>query len=67
MILYSTATCPKCKVVKMKLDKAGIHYEVNENIEQMEALGIRSLPMAQIEGQLLDFPEIIAYLKSKGV
>lgn len=43
--VYSSSTCPKCKVLKMKLDKLGIVYNVNENISEMEKLGIKSLPM----------------------
>ena len=65
MILYSTSTCPKCKVVKMKLDKAGIKYEVNDNIEEMEALGIKSIPMLQKDGSLLDFNQIIQFIKQE--
>ena len=44
MIVYSSSTCPKCKVLKMKLDKAGVKYTVNENVEDMEMLGIKSIP-----------------------
>ena len=28
LILFTTATCPNCKMAKMLLDKAGIHYTV---------------------------------------
>ena len=64
MILFTTPTCPKCKVVKMKLEKAGIKYTVNENLAEAEALGIKSVPHAQMEdGAMLDFTGIIAYIK----
>ena len=62
MTLYSSSTCPKCKVLKMKLDKAGINYTVNENIKEMEDLGIKSLPYLQLsDGTLLDFSKAIAF------
>ena len=65
MILYSSSTCPKCKVIKMKLEKAGIEYTVNENIEEMQKLGIKTLPYLQIsDGTLLDFAEAIAFIKN---
>lgn len=64
MILFTTPTCPKCKVVKMKLEKAGIPYTVNENVADAEALGIRSVPQALLEsGAMLDFTAIIAYIR----
>ena len=65
MILYSTPTCPKCKVLKMKLDKAGIAYTANQNTEDMEALGIKSLPYLQLDdGTLLDFGAAVKYANS---
>ena len=62
MILYSSSTCPKCKVLKMKLDKAGMSYEVNENIEEMKELGIKSLPVLRLTDKLLEFPSAIAFI-----
>ena len=66
MILYSQSTCPKCKVLKMKLDKAGLEYEVNENIEDMEKLGIKSLPYLLFDDELMDFGQAVAFVKKLG-
>lgn len=66
MVLYSSSTCPKCKVLKMKLEKAGIKYTVNENIEDMQLLGIKTIPYLQTdEGTLLDFGEAVKYANGK--
>ena len=66
MIVYSSSTCPKCKVLKMKLDKAGVKYTVNENIEDMEILGIKSIPYLQLDnGTLLDFAEAVKYANAQ--
>ena len=62
MILYSSSICPKCKVLKMKLDKANIAYDTNQNMEDMEKLGIKSLPYLQLDdGTLLDFGAAVKY------
>lgn len=64
MTVFSSSTCPKCKVLKFKMDKAGMEYEVNENIEDMKALGIKTIPMLQLSnGELLDFGAAIAFVK----
>ena len=64
MILYTTSTCPRCNVVKVKLNQANLSYEVSTDIEQMEKLKIKQVPMLQLDdGTLLDFSGIIAYLK----
>ena len=50
----------------MKLEKAGIKYTVNENIEDMQLLGIKTIPYLQTdEGSLLDFGEAVKYVNGK--
>ncbi len=47
VILFSTKTCPNCKMATMFLDKAGIQYEVlyaDENRELVEQFDIKQAP-----------------------
>ncbi len=49
--LFTTATCPNCKIACATLDKAGFKYEkllANENKELAEALGIKQAPTLAI-------------------
>lgn len=65
MIVYSKSTCPNCKALKMKLDKAGIKYTVNENEEEQAALGFKSLPYLQLDnGTLLNLGEAVKYVNA---
>ena len=46
-ILFTTKTCPKCRMAKMFLDTAGITYEtvlVDDNVEMALAFGIKEAP-----------------------
>lgn len=60
-ILYSN-DCPKCKVLKRKLDDLKIDYEVVYHVKVMESLGIQSLPMLQVGDRRFAFAEAIRYL-----
>ena len=45
--LFTTATCPNCKIACSLLDKAGVAYEkllANEHVEMVEAFGIKQAP-----------------------
>lgn len=53
-ILYTTH-CPKCQVIAKKLDKAGIEYDICEDIEVMESKGLVNLPALEVDGEMLDF------------
>ncbi len=52
LILFSTKTCPNCKMAKVFLDKAGIAYDVvlaNEDIETSDRYGVRQAPTLIVE------------------
>ena len=45
--LFTTATCPNCKIACSFLDKAGVAYEkllANDNVELVNALGVKQAP-----------------------
>lgn len=54
IILYSTG-CPKCKVLKHKLEEKGIAYTENNAVDEMLSLGIAQVPVLSVDGELLDF------------
>lgn len=56
IILYSTG-CPKCSVIKKKLDAKGIEYTENSDVDTMVALGISQVPALSVDGELLSFVE----------
>ena len=52
--LFTTATCPNCKIACSLLDKAGVQYNkllANENKELVEEIGVKTAPtLVVIEG-----------------
>lgn len=56
IILYSTG-CPKCEVLKKKLKAKNIEYIENNNVEDMESLGIDQIPVLSVDGNLMSFAE----------
>ena len=49
MIVYSLPTCGQCKVLKKKLENKNISFTVVEDIEKMLELGIRGVPVLQLD------------------
>lgn len=43
-IIFYTTNCPKCKVLKTKMDKIKLTYEICEDVERMLDLGIQTAP-----------------------
>lgn len=68
MTLYTSPTCPTCKVVKMKFDKAGIQYDVVDDVAEVAALGFKGVPCLKLDdGTLLDQVKTMQYLRGLGV
>ena len=64
VVLYTTG-CPRCKVLKSKLDSAGIEYEVCEDIDEMEKLGMMSAPNLKVDDKILNFGDAVRWIADK--
>ena len=63
IVFYSTG-CPKCKVLKQKLDKAGVVYVEEHDEDTMIAAGLKSAPALLVGNELLLFPEAIKWVNA---
>ena len=70
VILYSTG-CPKCNVLKKKLEAANINYTEVTDTDKVSQIcnstGFDSVPIIATEdGDILDFNRAIAWIKQVG-
>ena len=61
VILYEHG-CPRCKVLKSKLDQKGIVYESINDIEVMKAKGFEEAPKLEIDGIVMNFKEAVEWI-----
>ena len=61
--LYSTG-CPKCKVLKSKLDSKNIEYKIITDVDEMTKLGMTTVPFLMIDGKIKNFKESVDYINS---
>ena len=61
-ILY-TINCPRCHVLKEKLDLAGIKYRVVTDTNLLREKGVTHLPVLETDGKMLGFAEALLALK----
>lgn len=64
IVLYSTG-CPKCNVLKKKLDNLGIEYTVNSDRELMQMKGFNLLPVLEVDGIPMEFKRAIDWVNNK--
>ena len=65
IIIYTTQTCPKCKILKKKLQEKGIEYKEFNDEDEMQRMGILSVPVMDVDGEQLDFPAAIKYINER--
>jgi glutaredoxin len=63
LTLYSTG-CPKCKVLKAKLDQKDLTYDIETDIEKMKELNILSVPVLKVDDKFLQFKDAIDWVNS---
>ena len=63
--IYTTATCPKCRILKKKLEDKNIPYVEFTDEEEMQRMGILAVPLMSVDGELMDFVKAIQYVNER--
>jgi len=62
--IYSTG-CPRCRVLKAKMEQKGWKYEECLDVEKMREMGIQSVPMLAVDDRLMTFEEAIKFINER--
>ena len=63
IIMYSTG-CPKCNILKEKLDNKNINYSICNDVDIMKEKHILSVPILEINGELLQYGKAIKWINN---
>lgn len=63
-ILYSTH-CPQCNTLEIKLDRAGIKYEICDDIEIMKKRGFKAAPVLETDEGIFNFSQAIKWVNKQ--
>ena len=64
IILYSTH-CPRCEVLKQRLDAINIQYTECNDIDEMAAEGILCVPMLSVNGEMFDYVHALKWISGR--
>ena len=64
IILYTTH-CPKCEILKAKLNEKNIEYKEIDNVELMKDMGMTVVPMLVVKGDLLEFKAAVDWVNQQ--
>ena len=60
--IYTQTTCPKCGVLKKKLDLKNIEYNECQDTKTMEELDIAEIPVLQVGDMFLIYSEAVKWV-----
>ena len=66
VVMYSTG-CPKCKILKKKLDEKKVVYEEETDVEKMKSKGINRVPVLEVDGKLFAYSEAVKLVNDGGI
>ena len=64
VILYSTG-CPKCKVLKAKLDGKEISYDIISDTSVMVNKGIETVPVLEVNRNMMNFKTAVDWINER--
>ena len=65
MITLYSNDCPKCKILKLKLDSKNIQYELCSDIDIMVSKGFQTTPMLTVEEETMNYLDAINWVKGR--
>ena len=65
MIILYTTHCPKCNVLKKKLESKNIEFKICEDVDLMLSKGIQQAPYLEVDNELMDFSNAIKWVNEK--
>lgn len=54
--------CPRCKVLKQKLDDKKIEYSISDNFDELINNGLQTAPVLKIDNEYYQFGEAIKFI-----
>lgn len=65
MVIFYTTHCPKCNVLKSKLDSKNIEYKIIEDVDIMQNKGFSSAPILEVNNEIFDFVNAIKWVNKR--
>lgn len=61
LVLYTTE-CPRCKILKKKLEQKNLDYSEVSDLDQMLAKGFKSVPVLEVDGKAYSYEDAMNFL-----
>ena len=64
LTLYGSVGCPRCAVLRKKMEMMGIEFEETHEIDKLVELGFQQLPILSNGEDYMPFKQALDYIRS---
>lgn len=64
-VTFYSNDCPRCNILQQKLDEKGVMYEKVSDVEIMKQKGFMSVPMLEVDENIMNYLEAINWVKEQ--
>jgi len=57
VIIYTTPTCPRCKVLKKKMRDKNIEFTESQDVDKVMEMGYLAVPILEVDGKCLEMKD----------
>lgn len=65
VIIYTTDTCPRCKILKKKLESKEIPFSEIQDINELLKLNIDEVPIMKVDEKLYTFGDAVDWVNKQ--
>lgn len=65
VIIYTTDTCPRCKILKKKLESKEIPFAEIQDIDELLKLNIDEVPIMKVDEKLYTFGDAVDWVNKQ--
>lgn len=61
-VIYTQENCPKCKILKKKLNDKGVEYTECSDVSVLMSKGIEFTPMLEVDNDMMSYTDAVKWV-----
>ena len=64
IIMYTLPKCGYCEALKSALKMRDIHFEINQDVDEIASLGFQSVPQLKVGNKIMNYKQAIEWINN---
>lgn len=65
IVIYTQDGCPKCNILKKKMNNKNIEYTECNDVDILISKGIEFTPMLEVENKMMDYTNAVKWVNER--